>query len=80
MFSCPRNIKTVLSIESDIKIYDKYINKTKEIILGHGAYQHTKTEFFFKLSFLVPSWEILSGHVYLPRQEQNMKINVCDPE
>lgn len=41
MVSCPRNIKTGLNLES-VKVYDKYINKTKEIILGYRAYQHTK--------------------------------------
>lgn len=52
MTSCPRKIKTVLRLESDIKVYDKYINKTKEIILGSGAYQHTKTGFFVNFLFL----------------------------
>lgn len=62
MLSCPRNIKNVLSLESDIKVDDRHINKTKEIILGYGADQHTKTEFlnflFFSLHgkyFLVTS-------------------------
>lgn len=51
MLSCSRNTKNVLSLESDIKVDDRHINKTKEIILGYGAYQHTKTEFLNFLFF-----------------------------
>lgn len=76
MVSCPRNIKTVLNLES-VKVYDKYISKTKEIILGYRAYQHTKTGF---LNYLAPQWEILSGHVYIPELEQNAEMNLCNPE
>lgn len=54
--------------------------KTKEIILGYGAYPHTKAEFFFKLSFVFPHWKILSGPVSIPRLELNMEMNLCDPE
>lgn len=56
MLSCSRNTKNVLSLESDTNVDDRHINKTKEIILGYGAYQHTKTE-FFKTFFSCPSME-----------------------
>lgn len=50
MVTCPRKIRKMLSSESVIKVYNKYINETREIILGYGAYQHTKTGFFLKPS------------------------------
>lgn len=53
-WSAAQEIKAILSLESGIKIYNKYINKTEKIILGYGAYQHTKTE-FLKTSFSCPS-------------------------